>query len=101
MPDNIEHFKKYFKNYLSENENIDIINDIVKMYLFINDYIYSSKIYIESNAKDFFQKFKNQLNLSKYFYEESLKTLAIKYLYNLYQSFEFMKINILHEEIDL
>lgn len=71
------------------------------MYLFLNDSIYDSKFYKESNAKDFFDKFKNQLILSKYFYEESLKTLAIKYLLNLYSSFEFMKIKIFQDEIDI
>ena len=71
------------------------------MYLFIKDSVYDSKFYIESNAKDFFERFKNQLILSKYFYEESLKTLAIKYLFNLYSSFEFMKIKIFQDEIDI
>ena len=71
------------------------------MYLFIKDSVYDSKFYIESNAKDFFEKFKKQLILSKYFYEESLKTLAIKYLFNLYSSFEFMKIKIFQDEIDI
>ena len=70
------------------------------MYLFIRDSVYDSKFYFESNAKDFFEKFKNQLILSKYFYEESLKTLAIKYLLNLYSSFEFMKIKIVQDQID-
>ena len=100
-PENIDNLKKYFNNYLSVNENIPIIEDIIKMYSFIKDSIEDSKFYIESNAKDFFNKFKNQLKLSKYFYEESLKTLAIKYLLNLYSSFEFMKIKIFQDEIDL
>ena len=98
---NVDNLKNYFKNYLTSNENITIVEDIIKMYLFIKDSMYESKIYIESNAKDFFDKFKNQLILSKYFYEESLKTLAIKYLLNLYSSFEFMKIKILQDEIDI
>lgn len=78
-----------------------IVEDIIKMYLFIKDSIYYSKFYIESNAQDFFDKFKNQLILSKFFYEESLKTLAIKYFLNLNSSFEFMKIKILQDEIDI
>ena len=99
--ENTNNLKIYFKNYLSVNENIPIVEDIIKMYLFIKDSIYDSKFYIESNAEDFFNKFKNQLILSKYFYEESLKTLAIKYLFNLYSSFEFMKIKIFQDEIDI
>ena len=98
---NVDNLKNYFKNYLTSNENITIVEDIIKMYLFIKYSVYESKIYIESNAKDFFDKFKNQLILSKYFYEESLKTLAVKYLLNLYSSFEFMKIKILQDEIDI
>ena len=96
-----ENLQNYFKDYLYANENISIIKDIIKMYLFIKDSVYDSKFYIESNAKDFFERFKNQLILSKYFYEESLKTLAIKYLFNLYSSFEFMKIKIFQDEIDI
>ena len=99
--ENTNNLKIYFKNYLSVNENIPIVEDIIKMYLFIKDSVYDSKFYIESNAEDFFNKFKNQLILSKYFYEESLKTLAIKYLFNLYSSFEFMKIKIFQDEIDI
>ena len=98
---NIDNLKNYFKIYLTSNENITIVEEIIKMYLFIKDSMYESKFYIESNAKDFFDKFKNQLILSKYFYEESLKTLAIKYLLNLYSSFEFMKIKIFQDEIDI
>ena len=99
--ENTDNFRNYFKNYIYTKENIAIVEDIIKMYLFIKDSIYYSKFYIESNAQDFFDKFKNQLILSKYFYEESLKTLAIKYLLNLYSSFEFMKIKILQDEIDI
>ena len=98
---NTDNLKNYFNNYLSTNENISIIEDIIKMYFFIKNYIYDSKFYIESNAKDFFDKFKNQLKMSKFFYEESLKTLAIKYLLSLISSFEFMKIKIFQDEIDL
>ena len=99
--ENIDNLQNYFKNYLYANENIPIIKDIIKMYFFIKDSVYDSKLYIESNAKDFFEKFKNQLILSKYFYEESLKTLAIKYLLKLYSCFELMKIKIFQEEIDI
>ena len=99
--ENTDNLKKYFNNYLSVNENINVIEDIIKMYLFIKDSIEDSKFYIESNAKDFFEKFKNQLILSKFFYEESLKTLAIKYLLNLYSCFEFIKIKIFQDKIDL
>ena len=56
--ENIENLQNYFKNYLYANENITIINDIIKMYLFIKDSVYDSKFYIESNAKDFFEKFR-------------------------------------------
>lgn len=64
------------------------------MILFIKEFIYDSKFYIESNTKDFFNKFKTQLIFSKYFYEESLKKIAMIYLIDLYESFEFMKIKI-------
>jgi len=101
VSENIDKYKQYFQEYMTENGNIPIIEDIIKMYLFIKDSIYYSKIYIKSNAQDFFYKIKNQFILSKFFYEESLKTLAIKYLLNLYSSFEFMKIKILQEEIDI
>ncbi len=99
--DNIDKYKIYFQEYMNEYENIEIIEEIIKMYLFIKDYIYKSKFYIESNAKDFFLKFKKELISSKVFYDESLKRLAIKYLINLYQNFEFMQIRILEESIDV
>ena len=98
---NTDNLKNYFKKYISSKEDMLIVEDIIKMYLFIKDSIYYSKFYIESNAQDFFDKFKNQLILSKFFYEESLKTLAIKYFLNLNSSFEFMKIKILQDEIDI
>ena len=98
---NIDKFKQYFQEYMISNGNIPLIENIIKMYLFIKDFIYYTKIYIESNAQDFFNRIKNQFILSNFFYEESLKTLAIKYLLNLYSSFEFMKIKILQEEIDI
>ncbi len=91
----------YFKLYKDEKENIPIIEDIIKMFLFIKEFIYDSKFYIESNSKDFFNTFKTQLIFSKYFYEESLKKIAMNYLIHLYEKFELMKIKIFQDTIDI
>ena len=98
---NIDKYKLYFKKYMNEYENIKIIEEIIKMYLFIKDYIYKSKFYINSNAKDFFPKLKKELISSKDFYNESLKGLAIKYHFKLYENFEFMQMKILGESINV
>ena len=98
---NIDIYKKRFQKYMNDNENIKIIEDIIKMYLFIKDYIYKSKFYINSNAKDFFPKFKKELISSKDFYNESLKGLAMKYLFKLYENFELMQMKILGESINV
>jgi hypothetical protein len=63
--------------------------------------IYDSKFYEKSNAKDFFEKFKNQIVISKLFYEESLKKILIMYITELNQTFEILKLNILNENIVL
>ena len=76
---NIDKYILYFKKYMNEYENIKIIEEIIKMYLFIKDYIYRAKYSIESNAKDFFVKFKKIIS-SKLFYDESLKRIPLNIL---------------------
>ena len=65
------------------------------------DSICDSKFYEKSNAKDFFEKFKNQIFISKLFYEESLKKILVNFIIELNQTFEIIKLNILNEKIVL
>ena len=50
--------KYHTKFIIKEIEIIKIIKDIIKIYLFIKDYIYKSKLYIDSNKKNVFQNLK-------------------------------------------
>ena len=65
----IINYPKHFKLFLNEEENLPIINDIIKMHLFLKKSIYESKYYEKSNAKDFFAKFYNQILVTKYFWK--------------------------------
>ena len=51
--------------------------------------------------RDFFEKFKNQIFISKLFYEESLKKILVNFIIELNQTFEIIKLNILNEKIVL
>ena len=100
-PVNTMKYEEHFKNFLKNEEIKPIISDIIKMYLFMKNSIYDSKFYEKSNAKDFFEKFKNQIVISKLFYEESLKKILIMYIVELNQTFEILKLNILNDKIVL
>ena len=51
----IKKYKNHFTKYLNDNENESIILDIIKMYLFIKDSLLNTKLYIDSNAQNFFK----------------------------------------------
>ena len=101
VPVNLKRYEEHFKKFLINEENKSIIFDIIKMYLFMKDSICDSKFYEKSNAKDFFEKFKNQILISKLFYEESLKKILVNFIIELNQTFEIIKLNILNEKIVL
>ena len=101
VPVNLKRYEEHFKKFLINEENKSIIFDIIKMYLFMKDSICDSKFYEKSNAKDFFEKFKNQIFISKLFYEESLKKILVNFIIELNQTFEIIKLNILNEKIVL
>ena len=94
-------YEKHFKLFLREEENKPIICDIIKMYLFIKDSIYESKFYEKSNAKDFFEKFNNQILVSKLFSENSLKNVIINYFFEINKTFEIINVKILKGKICL
>ena len=79
IDEDIIKYEGHFKQFLKEKEDKTIIYDIIKMYLFIKDSIYESKFYENSNAKDFFEKFKNQIMVTKLFSEEYLKKIVLLY----------------------
>ena len=66
----ISKYEIHFKQFTTEEENKKIINDIIKLYLFLKDSFKELKFYEKSNAKDFFEKFKNQIMVAKLFSEE-------------------------------
>ena len=101
VPVNLKRYEEHFKKFLINEENKSIIFDIIKMYLFMKDSICDSKFFEKSNAKDFFEKFKNQIFISKLFYEESLKKILLNFIIELNQTFEIIKLNILNEKIVL
>ena len=97
----ITNYEKHFKLFLREEENKPIICDIIKMYLFIKDSIYESKFYEKSNAKDFFEKFNNQILVAKLFLENSLKNVVINYFFEINKTFEIINIKTLKGKICL
>ena len=97
----ITNYEKHFKLFLKEEENKPIISDIIKMYLFLKDSIYESKFYEKSNAKVFFEKFKNQILVAKLFLENSLKNVVINYFYEINKTFEIINVKILNGKICL
>ena len=97
----IAKYQEYFKLFLKEEENKSIIYDIIKMYLFIKDSFYESKFYEKSNAKDFFEKFRNQILVSKLFSEDSLKNIVKNYIFETKITFEIINIKININKIGL
>ena len=87
-------YQQHFKLFLKDEENKPIICDIIKMYLFMKNSLYESKFYEKSNAKDFFEKFHNQLLVTKLFSEESLKKVVKNYIIETKNIFQLINFNI-------
>ena len=102
IDEDIIKYEGHFKQFLKEKEDKTIIYDIIKMYLFIKDSIYESKFYENSNAKDFFEKFKNQIMVTKLFSEEYLKKLYYYIFVNEINTiFDIINLKILNDKINL
>ena len=101
MPVDISKYETHFKKFLKEEENKPIIQDIIKMYLFIKNSFYDSKFYEKSNAKDFFEKFKNQITVTQLFSEETLRKIVSTYFKKINTTFDLININILKGKINL
>lgn len=97
----ITKYQKHFTRFLIAEENKPIINDIIKMFLFIKDFYFESKFYEKSNAKDFFEKFHNQILVTKLFSEDFLKKVVVNYFIETNRTFEFINIKINSSKINL
>ena len=97
----IKKYKKHFIRFLKEESNNSIIDDIIKMFLFIKDFCFESKFYEKSNSKDFFEKLKNQMLVAKIFSEDSLKKVLVRYFLEANRAFELINIKINNNKIHL
>ena len=66
-PVDIKKYLPHFQIFLKDEENKKIIQDIIKMYIFIRDSISGAKYYEKSNAKDFLKNLKIRFLLRIYF----------------------------------
>lgn len=97
----ISKYRKHFIRFLKEESNNSIINDIIKMFLFIKEFCFESKFHEKSNSKDFFEKLKNQMLVTKIFSEESLKKFIVNYFIEANRAFELINIKINNNKIHL
>ena len=100
--DDMTTYQKRFETFLKEDDrNKSIIDDIIKMYLFLKSSTEDSKFYVKSNAKDFFDKFKAQILISQEFYKNNLKKILVEYLLTLNKIFNNINLKSLFDKIDL
>ena len=66
-PVDIKKYLPHFQIFLKDEENKKIIQDIIKMYIFIRDSISGAKYYEKSNAKYFLKNLKIRFLLRIYF----------------------------------
>ena len=101
-PDDMTKYQKRFETFLKEDDrNKSIIDDIIKMYLFLKSSTEDSKFYVKSNAKDFFDKFKAQILISQEFYKNNLKKILVEYLLTLNKIFNNINLKSAFDKIDL
>ena len=95
ISEDIKKYQEHFKTFLTVDENKSIILDIIRMYIFIKNSIKDLKFYKESNAEDFFQKFKNQLDVSREFYKGCLKNILLEFFNQINAELERINIRII------
>jgi soluble cytochrome b562 len=69
------------------------------MYLFIKDSLVNTKLYIDSNAQNFFKSLERQLETSKLFYKAFLKEILFEFIKKIFMSFEFLKLKLINDKI--